>query len=99
MEEIPSSWFVGGGGIFALWAGLKWILPVLQKTVESATARQNMDRTLHDLHTEVLVKMNELTEELSAAHLRIASLTSKLEVAEDTVRRLTDRLAELEGKK
>lgn len=82
-----------------LFAGLKWILPMLQKTAEAATARQNMDRTLHDLHSELLEKMNKLTDDLSAAHIKIASLTSKLEVAEATVRRLTDRLAELEGKR
>lgn len=98
MEEIQASWAWGGAGAVVMGICLKWLMPLLQKTAEAATSRQDLDTTAYTLNKELLERMNSLSKELAEAHSRIASLASKLELAEATVRRLTERLAELEGK-
>ncbi|AXF52872.1 MAG: protein of unknown function DUF1664 [Bacteriophage sp.] len=98
MEEIPKGWAAGGVGTLLFYICAKWIFPMIQSGTDAARARQEADATIHNLYKEGLERMSELTQELASAQVRIASMTAKLEAAEETVRRLTQRLAELEGK-
>lgn len=98
MEEIPKGWAAGGVGTLLFYICAKWFFPLIQSGTDAARARQEMDATIHNLYKEGLEQMSQLTRELAAAQVRIASMTAKLEAAEETVRRLTLRLAELEGK-
>lgn len=97
MEEIPKGWAAGGVGTLLFYICAKWVFPLIQSGTDAARARQEMDATIHNLYKEGLEQMSQLTRELAAAQVRIASMTAKLEAAEETVRRLTVRLAELEG--
>lgn len=98
MEEIPKGWAAGGVGGLLFYICAKWVFPLIQSGTDAARARQDMDATIHNLYKENLEQMSQLTQELAGAQVRIASMTAKLEAAEETVRRLTLRLAELEGK-
>ena len=105
MEEIPKGWAAGGVGTLLFYICAKWVFPLIQSGTDAARARQETDATIHNLYKEGLEQMSRLTSELASAQIRIASmtanvemLTQKLDDAEVTVRRLTQRLAELEGK-
>lgn len=98
MEELPKGLAAGGVGTLLFYICAKWIFPLIQSGTDAARARQDMDATIHNLYKEGLERMSDLTKELAAAQVRIEFMTAKLEAAEETVRRLTNRLAELEGK-